>query len=269
MAREKKPKEAPKGCPEWLATYGDMVTLVLTFFVLLFAFSSIDAEKWKTVVSSLTGNPSLFDGLDYSPNPVADQPFAPGAEITEVVLEYLMTNADTWEELEQMLRELISSANAEGTSLAQMESNATQIKINLSGDVLFDSGSDVLKAENLSILEDIIEEIRPYLPIIGFIVIEGHTDNVPINTARFPSNWELSQGRSAAVWRFLRNGVLAGDPDFPPRMFKIAGYGEEWPIDTNATPEGRQNNRRVTFSIDKTPDPLSDEPQTVSPDDIP
>lgn len=268
MAREKKPPEAKAGCPEWLATYGDLVTLVLTFFVLLFSFSTIDAQKWKSVVSSLSGNPSIFDGLDYSANPMAENSFKPGAENSEVSLEYLISNSDEWAEIANEIYNIIAKANDEGTSQAEMTADATHIRIELSGDVLFDSGKADLKIESMDVLLDVIEQLRGHLPLVGFLKIEGHTDNVPI-TYPYRNNMALSTARAGSVFDYLMEGPLKDDSDFPPSMFQCAGYSEYQPIDTNDTPEGRQRNRRVTFCIDRDEEYNTSEPQTVSPDDIP
>lgn len=268
MAREKKQPEVKAGCPEWLATYGDLVTLVLTFFVLLFSFSTIDAQKWKSVVSSLSGNPSIFDGLDYSANPMAQNSFKPGSEQDEVSLEYLIANSDEWQELVEKIYNVLADAKADGTSEATMTSNNSSIKIELSGDVLFDSGKADLKVETMDILLEVIEQLRGNLPIVGFIKIEGHTDNVPI-THPYRNNMALSTARAGSVYDYLLGGPLKDDPDFPHGIFQCAGYSEYHPIATNDTPEGREKNRRVTFSIERNMEYDASAVQTVSADEIP
>lgn len=267
MAREKKQPEQKAGCPEWLATYGDMVTLVLTFFVLLFSFSTIDAKKWQEVAAALSGSPSIFDGLNMSANPIADKKYEP-VETTEIDMEYLLENSDVWDALVKEVESMLKQSNDNVGGQATMTSDATRIKVELSGDILFDPGSDVVREESVAILVDVVEQLKPYLPLIGTLRIEGHTDNVPMNTPKFPSNWELSQGRSMSVLRYLFK-MFEGNPDFPQSLFSVGGYGEEHPIDTNDTPEGRARNRRVTFVIEKSPDYNTMTPVTVPPDEVP
>jgi chemotaxis protein MotB len=115
--------------------------------------------------------------------------------------------------------------------------------------VLFDSGKANLKDEAVEILSKITVAIRTYEQSIQMIRIEGHTDNVPINTAEFPSNWELSTARAVTVLKFLIQ-----NQNLSPEMLSAVGYGEYHNIAGNDTAEGRAKNRRVDFVIARSAD---------------
>ena len=124
-----------------------------------------------------------------------------------------------------------------------LEATKRGVEVTLQEIVLFDSGKADLKQESYNTLRGllgIIQEIK------NPIAIEGHTDNVPINTARFPSNWELSAARALSVLHFFETNNI------PPTQLQIAGFGEYHPIQPNDSPEHRQSNRRVTIAILRT-----------------
>lgn len=110
---------------------------------------------------------------------------------------------------------------------------------------LFDSGKDVIRADSAKLLMDLADIIVRYEGAIGMIRIEGHTDDIPINNARFESNWDLSVARAVRVLRYL---LLHSK--IPPEKLAAAGYGEFHPIADNDTPQGRAQNRRVSFLIE-------------------
>ncbi len=251
MARKKNAQKPKASCPAWLATYGDLVTLVLTFFVLLFSFSTIDAKKWEAVATALSGQPGVFEGY-IAPAKPTDVTIAPS--IPEPAAEDLVESSDEWDEIESMISDLINTNHLQNE--ASVAYTTTEIRIDLSGDILFDSGQDALKPDSVTILVDVINTLRKdYLPMIGFFRIEGHTDNVQINTEQFPSNWYLSTARANAVLKHLF-AVFPPEtnPDLPYSMYEASGLSEYHPKATNDTPEGRAQNRRVEFVIVRAPD---------------
>jgi chemotaxis protein MotB len=224
MARKKKcPDPPPEGAPAWMTTYGDMVTLLLTFFVLLISFSSVQEAKFKKAMRSLQGALGVLN--------------ATGAAVIDTGNnDYVSRNpqSDDIQKAISQLNQLIEASQKGG--LISVERQKERIHIRISNPMLFDSGSAQVK-----------EEVRPILTSISALLkltpyevrVEGHTDSIPIATAVFPSNWELSSARAAAVVReFASEGVA-------PTRFLAVGFAEYQPIASNATEEGRAQNRRV------------------------
>jgi len=237
MSREKKPEEPKAGLPEWLATYGDLVTLLMCFFVLLFAFSSIDAQKFEAVMQSFQGSTGILPGG----KTLADGPLVfngmPEAQTTESPEESQKLEA-LKEQVEQYLQQNNLQENI------QVELDARGLLLRFKDNILFDSGKAELKTEALTILDYLGGLLSKPEFAERYIRVEGHTDNVPISTSRFPSNWELSASRAASVIRHYieKNGIR-------PDRFTASGYGEYYPVADNATAEGRALNRRVDIVI--------------------
>lgn len=251
MSRNKEPqkKQKEQGSPAWMTTYGDMVTLLLTFFILLFTFSSLDVQRFQEVMSaiqhSFMGRTGIMEGT-VEPMP-ADQERLDVAEATleeiaaalgereQTVLEMLHELEETYEEVKAFLQR----AGLEDDVQLRLEERG--IVLELPEHILFDSGEAELKPDFLPAL-DLLVELLVGLP--NQLIVEGHTDNVPIQTFQYPSNWELSVARSVTVARYL-----VEENDIDPRRMVATGYGEYHPIDTNETAEGRARNRRVTLVI--------------------
>ena len=243
-----------EGAPAWMNTYGDMITLLLTFFVLMFAFSTIDAQKWEQFVSSLSGTPFVaIQSLELSdanetnsdtsswetPPPTP----APGESLNAVA------DADA-EEIKKQFNELYEKIknHIEKNNLGyilNVEKKEQTILLRMTNSALFDSGSDEIKADAKAILVDISDIISEYTDLIKKIQIEGHTDNVPMHTAEFGDNWELSTSRAVQVVRYLLT-IL----DIDPAKLTPTGYGEYHPVASNDTERGKAQNRRVDFVIE-------------------
>lgn len=237
MSREKKPEEPKAGLPEWLATYGDLVTLLMCFFVLLFAFSSIDAQKFEAVMQSFQGSAGILPGA----KTLADGPLVfngmPEAQTTESPEE-----SQKLEDLKEQVEQYLEQNNLQEN--IQVELDARGLLLRFKDNILFDSGKADLKVEALTILDYLGGLLSKPEFAERYIRVEGHTDNVPISTSRFPSNWELSASRAASVIRHYieMNGIR-------PDRFTASGYGEYYPVADNATAEGRALNRRVDIVI--------------------
>ena len=216
----------------WLLTYADLVTLILVFFVLLFSLSKmetgniVDALKsFEITIGNETPKTSLFDIIDT------------GALGKRKKLDQLtgMREMDVFKEIKSFISKigLGESVNAEFTE--------GKIVLRVEGGVLFRSGSADLLPEASHILSDIIQIIQnnPHYDVD----IQGHTDDRPISTPRFASNWELSAIRATTVLRYLiENGI------FEERL-TATGFADLRPIASNNTPEGRRKNRRVEFVL--------------------
>lgn len=225
----------------WMNTYADMVTLLLTFFVMLYAFSNIDAQKWKDFVRSFTGNPELFapageglaqgdhidlgEGIEIGTLPVSEETNRKFDELYELIVDYIGDKGLDMELDVEMLDDIIV--------------------LHIMDSALFDSGKATVRSNSQLILDNMSLMLVQFTDYIRMIRIEGHTDNVPIYSARFHSNWELSTSRAVNVLEYLldNSGIV-------PEKFSAVGYGEFRPVAGNDTEEGKAKNRRVDFVIE-------------------
>ncbi len=268
MAKRKE-DAPPAGSPAWMATFSDLMNLLLCFFVMLFAMSSIEEAKLEEFVAAINNTFSIFDGgasaigdgilisngvsqlneLDQyinSTGKVADsdtdgeklEEFEKSPEALEKMLEEqrLQENEERVEAIEEALRESEIGDDVETSFTAQY------VKLSMNGGLLFDSGSAELKEEGEQVIGKVGLILERYGD--GIIEIEGHTDNVPINSAQYPSNEELSSARALSVFYYLLDST-----SLSPVSVKHAGMGERVPIADNGTPEGRSRNRRVEILI--------------------
>ena len=234
MSKKKREEQKQAGSPAWMTTYGDMMTLLLCFFILLYSFSVIDVDLFDEVMSALQVSFLRQEGvLDTGQRPsVVDREI----EIPDVTEEPIDEFFETYETIKSYLEEY----GLEEDVGIRYEKKG--IVLELKEAVLFDSGRVELKPGALDLLEH-VALILERVP--NKIMIEGHTDNVPINRPpMFPSNWELSVIRATSVIRHLSENM-----GLAPGRFIAVGYSEYDPIDTNETPEGRAQNRRVNIVI--------------------
>jgi chemotaxis protein MotB len=220
----------PEGAPEWMVTFADLMSLLLTFFILLLSFSNMEIVKFRTMAGSVRNALGLKSEFD-----LADIPMGNKLLPYEDPKEGEGNSGNTQglrEELEQMLQE------AGLPEKASVRITSRGVALYIEGDILFDSGSTAIRQEARPILDRLSE----LLPRVGYRVdVQGHTDAIPISTTAFPSNWELSAARAGrAVRYFVENGV-------PSQRFRAIGLAETRPVASNETAEGRANNRRVEF----------------------
>lgn len=270
MAKRKE-ETPPPGSPAWMATFSDLMNLLLCFFVLLFSMSTIEESKWAELVASMSNTFSVFtqgstaigDGVlisngvsqlneldqyinstgklsdsDYEEEKLQEYPNAGDIERLVEALEQEQLQAN------EELAELVEEAVSEGRLSDQIDVSFTAqyVQLSMKGALLFDSGSAQLREESHDVLDKIGEVLERYAE--GTIEIEGHTDNVPINSQQFPSNEELSSARALSVFYYLTENTL-----LDMRNLKHAGMGERIPIADNSTAEGRSRNRRVEIRI--------------------
>ena len=257
---KKKQEDPPAGAPAWMATFSDLMNLLLCFFVLLFSMSSIDEKRWEEVAASFTATFSIFsggaqaigDGILISNgvsqlNQLDDYINSTGksAEDMDAALENIMQEAEKQmmaasEELEEKVEEAVSEAGLD--DLVELSYTSQYVELTLNGSLLFESGSSVLSQQASVVLDQVGLILERYAE--STIEIEGHTDNVPIQTARFPSNNELSDARALSVFYYLMEHT-----SLDPAKVKHSGRGEYNPIADNNTQEGRALNRRVEIKI--------------------
>jgi len=237
MPRRRKKNEG--GAPEWMVTYSDMVTLLLTFFVLLYSFSNIDLQKFNAFLASFQGQGILSFGN------APFEEFASGTEFeaAERPLASEATSILTIDTKTSEVVEMVQSFIAEMGLDAEI--NVYEVKqgiaLNIKDRILFDSGKADLKSNAKKLLD-------PLAKLFGMmqqeIWVEGHTDNRPINTKEYPTNWELSTARASRVIRYFveKKGL-------DPRRFAAIGYGEFKPLVPNNSLSNMQQNRRVVMII--------------------
>ncbi len=265
MARNKK-EEPPKGSPAWMATFADLMNLLLCFFVLLFSMSSVDAQKFSLMAESFSQAFSIFDGggasskggilISNGVNQLfeLEQYINSSGEIEEGEITPEDT-PDTLSEAEKKIEEAklreseelserLEEAIAEQSlsDVLDVEFTSQYVQITLQGSLLFDSGSTVLKEESLPVLDKIGVMLERYAQ--STIEVEGHTDNVPMSGSKYSNNDELSSGRALSVFNYLIEHA-----NLDPAIIKHSGRGEYVPIADNSTAEGRALNRRVEIRI--------------------
>jgi Flagellar motor protein len=240
----------------WLVPYSDLLTLLLALFIVLFASSIIDEGKLQTISRSFNiafnNGLGFFNGSSYIELPedisnmkLKDSNIKDRAKDVDEndVKSYLakMIEQET-RQLTELKDKLDSYIQDNGLS-SQLETtlNSRQLLITFRDTALFDSASADLKPEAEKLARSIGEMLARYPEYE--IMVSGHTDNVPINTARFPSNWELSAMRALNFMKILL------ESDISPERVSSVGYGEYRPIASNDTVEGRAANRRVEVSI--------------------
>ncbi len=305
MAKKEPPP--PKGCPAWQGTFADLMNLLLCFFVLLYAMSSVDAAKFEEIAASFSTAFGIFKGGDTSfgdgalvgdgvsqltelSNYVTSMGVSQsgstsnestnttgtmesdsnGGEgdatmtvegttgeataISDATTEEALENA-TAEELAEALEDAQMEASAEMAEeieeamveeqiddVFELNYTGQYVQLTLQGAILFDSGQATLKEDVLPILNKAGTILERYDG--GTIEIEGHTDNVPISSAKFANNDELSDARALSVFYYICENT-----SLDPANIKHAGRGEYDPIADNSTPEGRARNRRVEIRI--------------------
>lgn len=231
MARKnKKEDSSAPGSPAWMTTYGDLMTLLLCFFVLLFSFSNMDAKKFELLVSSLQGSFGVLE----AGKTIVDDELINGSDLGEDSREL-----GEMQSYYNQLQKYIESNELEED--VHLEIDERGLVVRFLDKVLFDSGKANLKPDTKTVLDEVI---RVFSKSEQMIRVEGHTDDVPIHTVLFPSNWELSTARAIQVIRYF---IEIHDVD--PKRLVAAGYGEYHPISSNKTVTGRQQNRRIEIIL--------------------
>ncbi len=275
--------ECKPGLPAWLATFADLMSLLMCFFVLLLSFSEMDALKFKRLAGSMAQAFGVQNKLNVNDVPkgtsIIAQEFSPGTpdptpineiwqhteDISTMSLETqcaeqfdveqgdIDSEAGIKARIKSRLEELIGETEQDAISLAnalhdeiaegevEVETRGRQIIIRIREKGSFRSGSSELTGN----YRDVMDEIQEVLvDKAGKIQVQGHTDNIPISTARFRSNWELSASRAVSVAQELMRDNLIN-----PRRFEVAGFADTVPLVPNDTNENRIRNRRVEIVI--------------------
>lgn len=258
MAKRK--QETPKpGSPAWMATFSDLMNLLLCFFVLLFSMSTVDAQKFELIAASFSETFSIFssggkaigEGMMIS-NGVSQlneldnyinstgKDMESEEEIPDALKEFEEKKLAESEELAEKIEEALRESGMQ--QMIGVNFNSQYVQLTMNGALLFDSGDAELKDDSYQMMEQIAKLLERYAK--GVVEVEGHTDNVPMNGFKYSDNDELSGARAISVFRYLVEHTT-----IDPAMIKHSGRGEYIPIADNATPEGRALNRRVEIKI--------------------
>lgn len=264
----KRQKRDAEGLPAYMATFADLMSLLMCFFVLLLSFAEIDALKYKMVVKSLENAFGVQREVAANEVPegtsIIAQEFSPGKprptplkvvrqDTMDETREALKVTADAEQLARQQVKQIAEESQQFRAALEQeikaglivVESQVSRIVIRIREKGSFPSGDARLNRDFIPILAKIHEVL---LNTDGRIAVAGHTDNVPINTPRYRSNWELSTSRATSVvHELLKPGEMPAD------RFVLEGYADTRPLVPNNTPENRAKNRRVEIIVLKSP----------------
>jgi len=232
MMKRRKREEDRENTERWLLTYSDLITLLLAFFIMMYTFSKQDASKYQEVTSYLR---TIF-----SKGTIISEKGRDSGGTAEAMVKP-MTGEEIRKQLEEEIKEIKNTIELNGN--ISVFSDERGIVIRIMDRAFFDEGKAILKDRAINALEKIIPVLKQ---INNHIRIEGHTDNIPINTYEFRSNWELSVRRATEVVRYI---IEKGH--IPPQRISATGYAEYRPIAPNDTPENRALNRRIEIIITK------------------
>lgn len=269
MAKKKKQEAPAPGSPAWMATFSDLMNLLLTFFILLFSMSSVDVSKFEEIAASLNASFSIFDsgspaitegGLissgvsqlnqldNYYTSMGTNQDENSDEDISDEELKdkYDEMQSDATEELggkveEDLEGEGLLSGEYEG--FIDMEITSQYVTLTLNGSVLFNSGRAEIKKDAAVFVDKLGDVLKRYND--NLIEIRGYTDSVPVSAGnKYADNMELSQARAYSVYKFL-----VDSKNMSEESLECSGRGEQEPIASNDTAEGRALNRRVEIRI--------------------
>ncbi len=212
---------------KWLTTFNDMITLLMVFFVLLFSMSSLDVQHFKNFQNALQSAMGVLHPGQHAPIGVISKDGKNSASPANTA----DVKGDAGEHMNQL-------KDTQG-----LEAQYTQkgIHLTLNDNLLFNSGSARLTHQGHALLDKVVNIIGP---LRRYIRVEGHTDNVPIATNRYPSNWELSTARAISVVKYMQtSGAI------PPQCLSAAGYGASKPRAANDSEQNRSKNRRVDIIL--------------------
>lgn len=270
MARNRKAEEPSPGSPAWMATFSDLMNLLLCFFVLLFAMSSVDQDKFEELVASLSasfgilegGAASVIDGSKISTgvsdlNELDDYYEDLGLN-TEGEAKDINDNDTEYEgdtvlekiqkegiaESEKMAEEMEQAAVQKNiTGQVDIEFTAQYVQLTLNGALLFDSAKSNIRSDAVPLVDKVGDILMNYKG--NMVEITGFTDSVPLlDDPKYDDNWDLSSARAKSVLMYLVN-----NKGMDISIMKASGRGENEPIASNDTAEGRAQNRRVEIKI--------------------
>lgn len=237
--RQRRAGDDPENHERWLVSYADFITLLFAFFVVMYAISSVNEGKYREMSGALGSAFGISPG-DLRPEGAPGMGFRIQLTPEQVKAETLRrARQERMREVTRNLRQTLAPLMIDGK--VRMVEGAEGLTLDMDASTLFLPGEARLSLEAVRTLSEIGQVLAPS----DFAIrVEGHTDNVPMSNAQFPSNWELSSARASSVVRlFILTNV-------DPRRLTAIGFADQRPLEDNATPEGRQKNRRVAIIIE-------------------
>lgn len=231
----------PGGDDRWLVSYADFVTLLFAFFVVMYAVARNHQVEF-TELSQTLAAPFTREPRSLEPIQVGDPLLAASPHVVDVSPDpgYADPQPGDSRIAPQADRLLEHFAGLDGRLIPRVAGDQDWLEISLDAEVLFDAGAVTLRPAARPVLQEVAAFIAEF---DNPVTVEGYTDNVPVASARFPSNWELSAFRASVVARFLEQSGIERT------RISAVGYGENHPLETNATPQGRARNRRVDIVV--------------------
>jgi chemotaxis protein MotB len=247
----KKPKhEKEPNLERWLVSYADFITLLFAVFVVLFAMSQSNKQKVEQVSKSIreafgmtetSSAPAMhiIDSIDLAPIPAIEPQSRQSASAPDTDSSQPYAEAEEFSSIKKEISSMLAAKGEQDKIKVTVNSRGLVISLKEAG--FFGSGSAEMRPSSLPLLEEIAKSILRYA---NDVRIEGHTDNVPVNSRTARSNWELSTARSTSIVHYLIDAL-----HFPPARLSAIGYGEFRPIADNSTESGRAMNRRVDIVL--------------------
>lgn len=236
MARRRR-QEDPPNHERWLVSYADFITLLFAFFVVMYAISSVNEGKYKVLSEAMEG---IFSQPDKSMKPIPIGQEAPSSVEAGIDGQEGDAEKEPLARIADAVQDEFSDLLGDGQ--LQIRANEMWLELELSSSLLFPVADAIPRQEGFDIVEKIAGILAPY---DNPVQVEGFTDNLPINTPQYPTNWELSAARAASIVRMM---VMDG---VAPKRLAAVGYGEFQPVASNDTAEGRAKNRRVVLIISR------------------
>jgi len=222
-----------EGAPMWMVTFGDLMSLLLCFFVLLLSFSEMDRNKYRIVSGSMKNAFGIQNKKPVFESPKGQKMISKEFDQAIVLVKVQDVINPIRQELEEKFQEFQKSV--------EIHANENEVTIRMMGEATFDSGHAKLRKEFVPLLLKIGEILAKTK---GEIIIAGHTDNVPLIGGQFRSNLGLSMARAGSVAEYLLNST-----SIDPKRISTMGFGEYRPLDSNDTAQGRRKNRRVEIIV--------------------
>jgi len=223
------------GGNEWLATYGDLVTLLLCFFILLYSMSVVDTAKFKQAAESLNNMGIMLQTGGVNPDI--------GNSISDLDVYSAKSGEKQIDDIYKEVKDIIDSGGL--TKDVEVKRVEKGVLLRFKNEILFDVAQADLKPNAKDNLSKLGKVLRKHNKAIK---VEGHTDNVPISNSEYRSNWELSTARAISVVRYFTE-ELPSNQRLNPKNFEVSGYGEYHPIAPNNNDENKQKNRRIEITI--------------------
>jgi len=246
MDSKKKPSA---GAPKWMTTFADLSTLLLTFFIIMLSMANVDVIKFRELLGSVRDafGVQFEEQGDYQAAVKEDlhQMQSKPPEKTTESDRQKQSAAEDRQDRQEAVDEIRNTINQTNMGdMAEIKNGSRGIRMRIKGALLFDPGKAALKKTALPLIDSLAEVLykRGY-----YLLVEGHTDSSPISTDRFPSNWELSGSRAAAVLRHL---IATG---IDSKRLTCVGLADSYPLAGNDSEQGRSENRRVEFVLTKQP----------------